>query len=259
MTTAHILNGATKVDVITQRGDTLSAKVVGIDPQTDLALLDVEGGDLALASFGSGNPLKVGQTVVAVAATGLTHYSLGINVVSDLNLVADTGTGVPVAGLIDTGIVTNSEMAGGALVDVDGNLVGLLTYPTTGPSDGLAVPGNVMRDVEDQLDNSGKVSHGWVGVVYGADATDPPMAGARVQGVFPDSPAKNAGLEPGDVITRAGDFAVSGKTDAIAAVRRLRPQDPLDLTYLRDGHAHNVRVNVVAGDPRLLPIWPEMG
>jgi S1-C subfamily serine protease len=256
ITDAHLLIGATKVDIVTQNGQTVSAKVLGADPQTDLALLDIDGGELTLAALGS-STLKVGQAVVAVAATRLTHYRLGINVVSDLDQMADTGTGTAVAGLIETGITTNAEMAGGALADANGNVVGILTYPTSGPGNGLAVPVSVMRDVADQFDASGKVSHGWIGVVYGDDATDPPPGGAVVQGVFPQSPAQSAGLAPGDVITRAGAQTVSGKADAIAAARSLRPQDPLELTYLRNGHPHDVRVTLGAGDPALFPTWPQ--
>jgi putative serine protease PepD len=264
MTDAHLLAGATKVDVVTQKGDTISAKVLGVDPQTDLALLEVNGDSLSLASLSS-SELKVGQTVVAVAATRLTRYKLGINVVSDLNLTADTGTGVRVAGLVETGITTDSTMAGGALVDADGNLVGILTYPASDPAGapattigrGLAIPVNVLRDVDDQLEASGKVNHGWIGVVFEDGAAQ--AAGAVVAGVFPDSPAQSAGLQKGDVITRAGSHDVSGWGDAVAVARNLRPQDPLDLTYLRDGRSHNVRVALGTGNIQLLPLFPSMG
>jgi serine protease Do len=172
--------------------------------------------------------------------------------------MTDTGTGVPVAGLIQTGILTNPQTAGGALIDTDGNVVGILTYPTSGPANGLAIPVGVMRDVEDQLDSSGKVNHGWIGVVFGDDATDRSQGGARIQSVFPDSPATSAGLQAGDVITQAGGEQVTGRADAIAAVRRLRPQDPLDLTYYRDGHQKDARATVAAPNPLLLAT-PGMG
>ena len=167
ITAAHLLTGATDVEVSTTTGDNLKARVVGVDPQTDLALLAVTGGDLQLATLGSWSPPRVGQTVVAVTAAG-NHYRVGINVVSDLDVMVDAGTGIDVAGLLETGITVSPDMAGGALVDPDGNLVGILTRPaTTGPA-GLAIPVALVRDVEDQLDSSGssgKVTHGWLGVV----------------------------------------------------------------------------------------------
>ncbi|HEX9504366.1 MAG TPA: PDZ domain-containing protein, partial [Acidimicrobiia bacterium] len=67
----------------------------------------------------------------------------------------------------------------------------------------------------------------------------------------------SAGLEPNDVITRAGGRPVTGKSDAIAVARSLRPQDPLDLTYLRNGHPHDVRVTLGGGDPQVFPTWPQ--
>jgi S1-C subfamily serine protease len=258
ITNAHLLSGATQIEVVTESGASITAKLLGTDPQTDLALLDVGGGQLALASFAA-TGLKVGQTVVAVGATRGTRYRLGINVVSDLDEMADTGTGVPVAGLIATGIPSNAEMAGGALVDANGNIAGILTYPATGATTLLAVSTSVLRDVEEQLDASGKVSHGWMGVVYGNDANTLPQGGATVQAVFPDSPAMHAGLQPGDVITRAGSQTVSGRADAIAASRSLRPHDPLDVVYRRDGRSHSANVTLGAGDPGQLPNWPTSG
>jgi serine protease Do len=252
ITNAHLLMGATKIDVVTQSGTVVTAELVGTDPQTDLALLKVADGHLSWAPLGSSNGVRVGQAVVAVAAANLSRYRIGINVVSSLDLMTDTGTGVPVAGLIETGIPTNPQMAGGALIDTNGNVIGVLTYPVSGPANGLAVPVNVLRDVEDQLDSSGKVNHGWIGVVYGDDAGDRAQGGALIQSVFPNSPATGAGLQPGDVITRAGGDSVTGRADAIAAVRRLRPQDPLDLTFYRDGHEKEARVTVTAPNPLLL-------
>jgi S1-C subfamily serine protease len=260
ITNAHLLTGATQISVVTQRGgDPVAAKLLGTDPQTDLAVLDVGGDQLALASLGLSPDLQVGQTVIAVGATHQNRYRLGINVVSDLDQMADTGTGIPVAGLIETGIPTNPEMAGGALLDASGRVVGILTYPATGATTLLAISAGVLHDVEDQIDSSGKVIHGWMGVLFGDDATNLSEEGAVVREVFPGSPAKDAGLKAGDVITRAGGQQVSGRADAIAAARSLRPHDSLDVVYLRDGRHHATRVLLGAGDPRQLATWPTSG
>jgi S1-C subfamily serine protease len=77
-----------------------------------------------------------------------------------------------------------------------------------------------------------------------------------VQLVYPDSPAANAGLAPGDVVVRAGGTAVSGRPELVAAVRSLRPQDPLDLQYLRAGKTDSISVALGAGDPQMLATWP---
>jgi len=259
VTTAHDLSGATNVDVVTRTGAVLPAKVVGADAETDVALLAVTGGDLQLAPLGSPNGLRVGQTVVAVTATRGGYYQVGIDVVSDNNILVDTGTGIDVAGLVETGLRVTPDMAGGALVDRNATVVGILTHPAAAGPDGLAIPVSIVRDVVDQLESSGKVAHGWIGVICTADDADRPQGGAQIQVVMDGSPAKKAGLAAGDVVVRAGGEAIGGRPDLVSVVRTLRPDDPLDLQYVRGGHTHNVTVTVGAGDLRLLGAWPAMG
>jgi S1-C subfamily serine protease len=251
VTAAHNLNGATDVVVVANNGRQLTAKVVGTDPTTDLALLSVPGDDLQLARLGSSGLTRVGQTVVAVSAG--PHRRVNIDVVSDRDVMVDAGTGIDVAGLLETGIPITPDMSGGALVDPSGNLVGILTRAAAGSPDGLAIPVSVVRDVQDQLDGSGKVAHGWLGVVCDkAPAESPPQGGAVISVVADDSPAKEAGLAPGDIVTRAAGRLISSRPDLVAAVRSLHPQDPLELEYLRDGKTHNATATVKAGDPALL-------
>ena len=260
MTAAHLLNGATKVQIVTPAGQQFDAKVVGADPQTDLALLEVSGADLMLAPVGPTSPLPVGQTVVAVSAIRGKGYRLGINVVSDRNLMVDTGTGVDVAGLLQTGLTVTPDMAGGALVDQNGSVVGILTHPVGPSPNGLAIPASTVRDVEDQFDNSGKVSHGWMGVLCGKDDADRPTGGATVAVVVPGSPAEKAGLEAGRRRrARRATHPWSGRADLVAASRGLRPQDPLDVQYVRDGQRRSATVTLGAGDPAQLTAWPDMG
>jgi S1-C subfamily serine protease len=258
MTAAHNLAGVTDVIVVTNVGTEWPAKVVGTDPQTDLALLSVSASSLQLAQFGGASPPRVGQTVVAVSAG--PHYRVGIDVVSDRDVMVNAGTGVDVAGLLETGITVTPEMSGGALVDADGNLVGVLTRATGGSPDGLAVPVSTVRDVRDQLDGSGKATHGWLGVVCDKDpAASRAQGGAVVQLVVQDSPAAAAGLAPGDVVVRAGGQLVSDRPDLVAAVRGLRPQDQLEVQYWRGDKSHTATVTLKAGDPQLFVYAPAMG
>jgi putative serine protease PepD len=257
MTAAHNLAGVTDVVIVTNFGTELPAKVVGSDPQTDLALLSVTGGDLQLARLGGSSSTRVGQTVVAVSAG--THYRVGIDVVSDHDVMVDAGTGIDVAGLLETGIPVTPMMSGGALVDADGNLVGILTRAASGSPDGLAVPVSSVRDVRDQLDGSGKVTHGWMGVVCDKEPADTRVqGGAVVQTVLAGSPAAQAGLAPGDVVVRVNGRAVSGRPDLVAAVRSLRPQDQLELQYLRNGKPRYATVTLKAGDPAWFGYAPAM-
>jgi S1-C subfamily serine protease len=258
VTAAHNLGGATDVVVVTNYGSEIAAKVVGADPETDLALLSVPGGGFKIAQLGGSGPARIGQTVVAVSAA--PHPRVNIDVVSDRDVMVDAGTGVDIAGLLETGIAVTPDMSGGALVDPDGNLVGILTRAVSGNPDGLAIPVSTIRDVRDQLDGSGKVAHGWMGVVCDKDpAQSRPQGGATVDAVWTASPAADAGLMAGDVIVRAGGRVVNGRPDLVAAVRSLRPQDPLDIQYVRDGRTRTVTVTLKAGDPTLLASQPAMG
>jgi S1-C subfamily serine protease len=261
VTAAHNLNGATQVSVVTNFGDELAARVVGNDAPTDLALLAVSGRDLQLAQFGSSAPPAIGEPVVAVSAARGGPYRVGIDVVSERDAMVDAGTGIDVAGLLEIGIGVTPDMAGGALVDAGGNLVGILTRATNDSPDGLAVPIAIVRDVLDQLDASGKVAHGWMGVVCDANPAELPegRSGALVQGIMEGSPAAKAGLQDGDVVVRAGGRAVGGRPQLVAAARAMRPQDPLYLTYMRDGKPRDTTVTLEAIDPQLLSQWPTMG
>ena len=259
ITAAHNLADTNDLVVVTNSGSELTAKVVGADPQTDLALLSVAGGDLQLAQLGESSPPRVGQTVIAVGA-GLKYPRVSINVVSARDTMVDAGTGVDVAGLLETGITVTAPMSGGALVDSDGNLVGILTRATSGSPDGLAVPVSMVRDVRDQLEGSGKVAHGWIGANCDEAPAERPQGGAVVRTVMPGSPADDAKLAPDDVVVRAAGRSVSGRPDLVAAIRSLRPQDQLELMYLRDGKPRTVTITVKAGDPALLAAYaPAMG
>jgi S1-C subfamily serine protease len=117
-----------------------------------------------------------------------------------------------------------------------------------------------VRDVQDQLDGSGKVAHGWMGVVADKDPDGKrPQGGAVLQLVMNGSPAAAAGLAPGDVVVRAAGRLVTNRPDLVAAVRGLRPQDPLDVQYWRGGREHTTTVTLKAADPALFVYAPAMG
>ncbi len=104
------------------------------------------------------------------------------------------------------------------------------------------------------------MSHAWLGVVFGDDAVERPHGGARVATVVAGSPAAKGGLEPGDVVTHVGDDRVGGRADAIAAVRALRPQDPIEVGWVDPaGKTHRQRVTLGAPDPAAPPTDPGAG
>ncbi len=154
MTNAHLVAGASSLDIVTSEGRPHTAKVVGADPYTDLALLSVADGDLEPVAQSESADGGVGTAAIAVAAFRSGDYKAGVDVISDRNRMIDAGSGVPVAGAIETGIQPGVIWSGGALVDSDGNLLGVLTTAQNAPGVGLvAIPVAAVRDVRDQLES----------------------------------------------------------------------------------------------------------
>lgn len=227
LTAASVVSGAVAVTISTG-GRVLDADVVGTDPDTDLALLRVKGGELSPARFGSARELVVGEDIVAVGIAGGDHRWVSTGIVSALDRMTVTGAGRVLAGLVETNVRSNPAAAGGALVNTSGNVVGLLS----GAAPGHALPIEWARDLAEELMTTGAVHHGWLGVAA-VDADDHPGGGARVTAVAPGSPADVAGVTAGDVVTSVGDQRVTDMADLVAAVARRRPGDPVTVALWR--------------------------
>jgi serine protease Do len=227
LTAAHLLGTGT-LSVITAGGQVGTVVVKGIDPQTDLALLEVSGADLVPARLRAiGDGLRVGQGVAALGSGAGSDRWVSAGVISGFDRVAALASGIQGVALIETDARVRSDAAGGALLDGTGAVIGILTGPES-----FAVPIDVARDVVDQLDVNGRAAHGWSGVL-GTDALDRPGGGVRVRAVVDGSPAQAGGLLVGDVVVSVGDTEVATMGELVAAVRRLRPGDPVDFTVVR--------------------------
>lgn len=215
LTNNHVIATADSIEVALSDGRKLSAKVVGTDPDTDLALIKVDADNLPAITFASsdklsvgdvvlaiGNPFGVGQTVTQgiVSALGRTH--LGINIYENF---------------IQTDASINPGNSGGALIDTEGNLVGINSaiYSRSGGSMGIgfAIPATLARQVTEQIVSQGNVTRGWIGIE--AQDITPELAesfrlsrpqGALIAGVLRNSPADKAGLRAGDIL-----LAIEGK------------------------------------------------
>jgi len=255
VTNNHVISGADEIRVVLGNGSVLSAEVVGTDPDTDLAVLRVEDNPhlsaISLASsaelrvgdvvFAIGNPFGVGQTVTMgiVSATG--RHQLGITNFENF---------------IQTDAAINPGNSGGALIDAQGNLVGINTaiFSQSGGYQGIgfAIPVNMVRGVMAQLVKYGKVRRGWLGVA-GQDVT-PELAesfglkentGVLISSVVDGGPADQAGVRPGDVISSIDDDTIDSAFDVVNAVagkppgtlvrvRGWRGSKPLDLQIRLD-------------------------
>ncbi|GMU79662.1 MAG: serine protease PepD [Acidimicrobiia bacterium] len=226
LTAAHLVTGRGPAAVVTVGGQVGTAHIAGVDVETDLALLRVEGADLVPARLASGDGLRIGQSVAALAAGPSPRRWVTAGVISGINEMAALTAGVQGTALIQTDAPFDATAAGGALLDSTGAVIGILTGPER-----LAVPIDIARDVADQLALNGQAVHGWTGIL-GSDALDRPGGGVRVRSTVPGSPAE-AALRTDDVVLAVGDVSVGNVGDLVATLRRLKPGDPVELTVIR--------------------------
>lgn len=244
LTAAHLL-GPGIPSVVTAGGQVGTVMVKGIDPQTDLALLEVTGADLVPARLAAIDGLRVGQGIAALGSGAGPDRWVSAGVISGFDRMAALASGVQGVALIETDARVQPNAAGGALLDGSGAVIGILTGP-----DGFAVPIDVARDVVDQLAVNGRAAHGWSGVL-GTDALDRPGGGVRVRAVVDASPAQAAGILVGDVIVSVGDHEVATMGELVAAVRRFRPGDPVDVTVVRG--SERIEVPLALGESVATP------
>lgn len=232
LTNNHVVEGADEIEVTLNDGRHAYGKVIGTDPDTDLAVLKVEidklpvivlgnsdallVGDLVLAI---GNPFGVGQTVTSGIVSALGRNQLGINTFENF---------------IQTDAAINPGNSGGALTDVNGNLEGINTaiYSRSGGSMGIgfAIPVSTAKQVLEDIIKEGKVTRGWIGVepnnlspelaeTFGVKASE----GVIITGVLQNGPASKAGIRPGDVITGVGEKSVGNVQELLTSVAGLKP------------------------------------
>jgi putative serine protease PepD len=247
LTNAHLVAARADVQVVTRDGRAWQARVVGTDPDTDLALLDVKDGGLAGMPIAAMPPVK-GARVIALAVHAKTGRRTDTGVVSSVDELATDNNGVVLAGLLRTDLDRDDSAGGGALLDSDGALAGILIAPPGSTKTGLAVPIDSARDVAAQLRVNGHAMHGWLGVA-GTDASDgqrhgAPRSGVAVKDVVPQSPAGRSGIASGDVIVAVAGRTVGGISDLMAEVRERRPGDRVELTVWRHGKNQNTSVQL---------------
>jgi len=253
LTNNHVIEGADEIEVQLADGRGAIARVIGTDPETDLALLKIELERLPVVAFADpgtlrvgdvvlaiGNPFNVGQTVTAGIVSALGRNRLGLSTFENF---------------IQTDAAINPGNSGGALVDADGRLVGINTAIFSGTGGnlgiGFAIPVDTARLVLEALVRDGEVRRGWLGVEQ-RDLTPefarsfglPVERGVLVTGVLRDGPASRGGVQPGDVVLRIGDTEVASTGQLLAAVAALAPQSQTVLTVQRGTDRLDLQVTV---------------
>ena len=248
-TNNHVVEGADEVIVALDDGRELKAKVVGRDPQTDIAVIKVNAKDLPAITFADTNQIEVGDRVLAIG----NPFGIGETVTTGIISAKGRrpGLGLDYEDFVQTDAAINPGNSGGALVDIQGRLVGINTAILSRSGGfqgvGLAVPANLVSQVADSLVKNGKVVRGYLGV--GAQDLTPALAdslglkvhrGALVADVQPGSPAAKAGLKNGDVITGVNGEKVEDANRLTFAVGAVAPGSKLELNLLRDGKTQTV-------------------
>lgn len=245
LTNAHVVGGNDAVTVVLAGGRELPGRVVGSDPDTDTAVVKVDGGPYPVAELGNAGDLKVGQPAVAVGSAGVTA-----GVITALHRTAWTGSGSTVLlDMVQTDVAVAPGSSGGALVDAAGRVMGITTSDGTAAGLGFATPIDIARGAAEQLMAMGTVVPVWLGVevsdLEGSAATDLQLdGGAVVDKVRTDSPAERAGLTARDVIVGMDGHPVTSLGMLVGAVRTHRPGDVVALDVVRDGQHRAVKVTV---------------
>jgi serine protease Do len=242
-TNNHVVQGADEVVVSLDDGRELKAKVVGRDPQTDIAVIKVDAQDLPAITFADSTKIEVGDRVLAIG----NPFGIGETVTTGIVSAKGRrpGLGLDYEDFVQTDAAINPGNSGGALVDVEGRLVGINTAILSRNGGfqgvGLAVPANLVNQVANGLVKNGKVVRGYLGV--GAQDLTPSLAeslglkakkGALVSDVQPDSPAAKAGLQNGDVITAVNGDPIEDANKLTFSVGAVSPGTKLAVDVLRD-------------------------
>jgi serine protease DegQ len=242
LTNNHVVEGADEIEVILNDSRRAKAKVIGTDPDTDLAVLKIELDKLPVIVLGNsdalavgdqvlaiGNPFGVGQTVTGGIVSALGRNQLGINTFENF---------------IQTDAAINPGNSGGALVDVNGSLMGINTaiYSRSGGNMGIgfAIPVSTAKLVMEGIVKDGQVTRGWIGVepndlspelaeTFGVKARE----GVIITGVLQNGPAAQAGIRPGDVIVSVGGRPVGNVSELLSTVAGLKPAVPATFSLLR--------------------------
>jgi putative serine protease PepD len=246
ITNQHVVDGATSVRVTFWNGQSFDARVVGTDPSTDVAVLDVDAPSSVLfpLSLGDSSNVEVGDSVVAIGAPFGLAETVTAGIVSALHREMTSPNNFSIDDSIQTDAAINHGNSGGPLLDGQARVIGVNAQieSDSGGSDGVgfAIPSNTIKSITAQLISSGTAQHAFLGVTLSDSGA------ARVASVRSSTPASKAGLRAGDVIVALGDTKVSSSDELRTAINARKPGDRVTLTYTRNGKRHTVSLTLAS-------------
>ncbi|HEX5838371.1 MAG TPA: trypsin-like peptidase domain-containing protein [Anaerolineales bacterium] len=259
ITNNHVVEGTQEVEIILSDGTQQTADFVGSDPYSDIAVLKADGNVPAVAALGNSDALDPGESVIAIGSPlGDFKNTVTVGVVSATGRSIDTGKGYSIENLIQTDAAINQGNSGGPLVNLAGEVIGVNTLvvrqsPTGSVAEGLgfAIPINTAQAIARQIIEQGYFARPYMGVSF--QPINPEIAarydlpaewGAFITNVEPGSPASEAGLQEGDIITQVGEIALDETHSYVNALFTYQPGDQIPLTVVRDGEEAHLQITL---------------
>lgn len=260
LTNDHVIAGATRVMVEFSSGKTVKASLVGTDPSTDVALLTVSvpASQLSPIPIGDSSKIRIGDPVMAIGNPFGYQGSASAGIVSGLNRSIEAPNGFTITNAIQTDAAVNHGNSGGALVDLNGDLVGITTTVVRGTQDGLQVEGvafaissHTFQPIVDEIIRTGKVQRPYIGIVHQeitqALARQNNLSvqnGAAVLDVTAGSPADKAGIRRGDIITKMGGTDITEDQPYLNVLLQQRSGTTVPVTFVRNGREMSADVAI---------------
>ena len=260
ITNNHVIDGATEIKVGLNNKTSYTAKVVGADPSSDLAVLKIEAKNLPFLLYGNSDAVQVGQWALAIG------YPLNLETTVTAGIISAKGrtlglnsrkSNVPIESYIQTDAAVNQGNSGGALVNLNGELIGInsaIASPTGSYAGySYAIPVNIVKKIVNDLIQYGTVQRAYLGISYLPDeAPDSEKEkvgyktglGVYVREVPKDGAAFAAGIKAGDYITKVNNFPVVSGNEMVEQIARFKPGDKISVTYLRDGKEGSANVTL---------------
>lgn len=256
VTNNHVVQDAEELEVVLNDKRSFTAEVIGTDPSTDIALIKIDASELPAINFANSDDVRIGQWVVAVGNPFNLSSTVTAGIVSakgrSINILEDQA---PIEAFIQTDAVVNPGNSGGALVNIEGNLIGINTAiaSPTGVFAGyaFAVPSDIVAKVVQDLKQYGVVQRAYLGAIIrevnGSFAKEMGLSvnrGVYIDSVLADGAAATAGLRKGDIVQRVDNVTINNSPELLEQIGRHRPGDKLQLGILRDGKPREVNVTL---------------
>ena len=255
MTNYHVVSEADKIDVKFSDKEVYKAKLIGADPETDIAILKIDGGNNKFqpVDFGNSDNLKIGQWAIAIGNPFGLNNTMTVGIVS---AKGRSGMGIETyEDFIQTDASINPGNSGGPLVDIDGKVIGvntaILSQSGGNMGIGFAIPVNMAKSIKDMLIKDGKVTRGYLGIMM--QPVDKNIAqkfnlkrssGVLITNVVPGSPAESAGLKRGDIIIDADGKKISEMGELINSISNSIPGKEMTFTVVRDGKETKIKAKL---------------